>query len=341
MNIIYQLFDEQFVSELFKDRVLPLYPDFIDIKKIKIRAPKKNIWETTYHVVISYETTFKTRDGKERRIPIYCSAHSEEPRKNVYDALSFLWESGFSKGYLSIPHPLFFDKKFNAVFYRGVRGRNLYQFIREKKISEVEKIIPKAAAWFAKLHQIPAGVAKNYNPENSRIKTVIPGSSHIIERIKEDYPEYKELYQKAYKFFIDKEELFLSQTKNRWLVHGDAHPENVIKMSEKKIGVIDFTDLCLADFARDIGAFLQQLNYMIGRKIGDKSFLEETKQSFLENYLKFSKIKIDGPLQERIIIYYHWTALRTATYFLIKHNAEPGRARTLLKEVENYLKKQK
>jgi len=41
MNIIYKLFNEQFVKDLFKKKILPKYPDFIDIKKIKIQPHKK------------------------------------------------------------------------------------------------------------------------------------------------------------------------------------------------------------------------------------------------------------------------------------------------------------
>ena len=34
MNIINQLFDEQYIRKLFKKEVLPKYPDFLDIKKV-------------------------------------------------------------------------------------------------------------------------------------------------------------------------------------------------------------------------------------------------------------------------------------------------------------------
>ena len=33
MNKILQLFDDKYVKKLFRDKVLPLYPDFVDIKK--------------------------------------------------------------------------------------------------------------------------------------------------------------------------------------------------------------------------------------------------------------------------------------------------------------------
>ena len=190
MNKILHLFDEQYVIDLLNKKVLPLYPDFDSIKKVKIRAYKKNIWEKTYHVVIEFKTIFITKEGKKKVLPIICSAHSDEPRKNVYDSLRFLWDKGFSSGYLTIHHPLFYSKYFQGTFYREVEGRNLYQYIREGDIEEVDKIVVKAAKWFTKLHDIKN--AKNFNVENSRIETVFPGINHIVERIKHDYPQYYE-----------------------------------------------------------------------------------------------------------------------------------------------------
>ena len=337
MNIINHLFDEQYVKELFKKEVLPLYSDFREIKRIKIRAPKKNIWETTYHVVIMFDTTFLTLDGKEKKLPIYCSAHSEEPRKNVYDSLKFLWDSSFSKGYLSIPHPLFYSKKFNGIFYRGVRGKHLYQYIRARDFEQIEQIVSKAAAWFAKLHNLSTENVRNFNPQNSRIETVVPGVEHILDRVSRDYPEYEKTYKMFYDKFIQIEKDFLSSTSERWLVHGDAHPENIIKMGKKKIGVIDFTDLCLSDFARDLGSFLQQLEFMCARKIKQPEYTEKINKVFLDNYLVNVTMNIDDEVFERINNYYNWTAIRTATYFLIMHNPEPERARPMIEKVKKNL----
>jgi len=337
MNIIKNLLDEKYVIGLFKKEVLPKYPDFVDIKKINIKAHKNLIWETTYHVVIEFETSFLTKKGKIKILSIFCSAHSDEPRKNVYSALKYLWDNGFAKGSLTIPHPLFYSDQFRGTFYRGVPGRNLYQYIRENKREKIEEIIPKAAAWFAKLHKIPAEKARNFNEENSRIRTVIPGEKLILSEIKKLYPKYYETYEKAYAIFIEKEEDFLSSTKKRWLIHGDAHPENVIKMGKKKVAVIDFTDICLSDFARDLGSFLQQIEYMSMRKINDPEFTEKIKKLFLDNYLKNAKIKMDSGLQERINNYYNWTSIRTATFFLTKYNMEPDRAVPLIEKVKNNL----
>lgn len=337
MNKILKLFDENYVKELFEKEVLPLYSDFTGIKKINIHAYKKNIWEYTYHVVIEFKTDFLTKEGKIKRLPIICSAHSDEPRKNVYDSLRFLWGSGFSNGYLTIPHALFYSEYFSGTFYRGVEGNNLYHYIRNNDRENIESIVKKSAAWFVKLHSINTNGVRNFNKENSRIETVFPGIEHILNRIKRDHPEYYDLYKKVYGKLINDEKEFLSSTDKRWLVHGDAHPENIIKMGKNKTAVIDFTDLCLSDFTRDIGAFLQQLEYMTDRKIGDNEFVAKIKNIFLDEYFKLVKgISLDNNINSRIDTYYYWTMMRTITYFLIKDVQEPERAKPLLDKVSKH-----
>ena len=108
-------------------------------------------------------------------------------------------------------------------------------------------------------------------------------------------------------------------------------------MGKKKLAVIDFTDICLSDCARDLGCFLQQFEYMSMRKINDVEFTEKIKKLFLENYFKNAKIKMDDDLQKRIDNYYNWTNIRTATFFLLKDRAEPDRATPLIEKVKNNL----
>ena len=338
VNKIYQLFDEQYVLDLFNKEVLPLYPGFKKIQNINISPIKKNIWTTTYHVVIKFMTSFLSADGEVIELPIYCSAHSDEPRKSSFAALSFLWQQGFSHGRLTIPRPLFFSNYFNGYFYRGVQGKNLHYYIRHKNYDEIKNIIPRAAAWFAKLHGLPAAKAKNFNKQNSRIQTVIPGFNLIFDKLQHTYPDYWLAYKETFEFIKQKEQEFLKTLSYCWLIHGDAHPENVIKMSANTIAVIDFTDICLADFARDLGAFLQQFKYMSIEKNEDGNYIKTIQNLFLNSYLKQAKIKLNQGLEQRINYYYGWTALRTAVLFLLKEQPEPERAHELLFKVRRDLK---
>ena len=337
MNKILNLFDKDYVLELFNKEVLPLYPDFKKIKQIKIVPVKKNIWNTTYHVVIKFSTSFLTHDGGLVELPFYLTAHSSEPRKSSFEALSFLWQLNFDRGDLVVPHPLFFSDYFNGYFYRGIQGQTLYYYISNKDYAAIEDIVVKAAAWFAKLHNMPTVGVKNFNQENSRVETVLPGMKKILHKINQACPRYFEACKKIYEIIDRKEKRFFAENDRRYLIHGDAHPKNVIKVSEDKIAVIDFTDICLGDFARDLGSFLQQLEFMASKKINDKSYMEKIKKLFLERYLLNSKIELDGYIKERIDNYYNWTALRTATFFMLKDKPEPARAHGLIVKIcENF-----
>ena len=333
MNRILNLFDNNYVMNLFNQQVLPLYPYFREIKKIKIIPIKKNIWQTTYHIVIKFTTSFLTHGGAIVKLPIYCTAHSSEPRKSSFAALKFLWQLGFDRGDLVIPHPLYFSDYFNGYFYRGVPGQTLYHYLSKKNYAVIEDMVIKTAAWFAKLHGLPTAGADNFNPENSRLETVFPGLAHVLKKINRAYPNLYEPYKKIYEIIIQKEKAYFINNNQRYLIHGDAHAKNIIKMGKDKIAVIDFTDMCLADFARDLGSFLQQLDFMGSEKINDLAYVEKIKTIFFNHYRLNSQIKIDDYVKERINNYYNLTALRTATYFLLKDKPELKRSHRPLAEV--------
>lgn len=336
-EVILKLFDEDYVKELFRKKVLPRYPEFKEIKRVKIIPIKNNVWKNSYHVVLRIETAFADGEGKVKKVPVYCSAHSHEPRRNVYSVLRFLWKHNFSRGYLTSPRPLFYSSYFRAVFYGGVKGENLYHYIKKGDFETAHKVTGKAAAWLCKFHKLPLEGAFNFNKQNSRVRTVIPGEEHILNAIGYFYPEYHSFYSRAYKHIREREARFLAASDRRWLVHGDAHPENVIKISEKKVAFIDYADVCLGDFARDLGSFIQQLDYMGGVKAGYPRQASELKDTFLNNYKYFSGISVDPALRERMDVYYYWTAMRTATHFLLRHNYSREKAKPLLEEVEKYL----
>lgn len=338
MNRILNLFDKTYILALFNREILPLYPGFKAIKQIKIKPVKKNIWQTTYHVVIEFLTSFLTHGGKIIELPIYCTAHSEEPRKNSFDALLFLWQLGFDQGNLVIPRPLFFSNYFNGYFYRGVRGQTLYYYLGKKEYAVIEDVVKKTAAWFAKLHSMPTLGVKNFNPENSRIEAAVPGLDKILKKINQAYPSHYEPCKQVYEIINQKEKKYFADNNRLYLIHGDAHAKNIIKMSEDKIAVIDFTDMCLADFTRDLGSFLQQLDFMGSEKIKNSIYVEKIKKIFFENYLLHSKITIDDLAKERINNYYNWTALRTATFFMLREKPDPARANKLLVKVYKNLR---
>lgn len=340
MNKILSLFDEQFVRRLLDKEVLPLYSDFKEIISLKIETYKKLIWITTYHVVISYRVVFLKDNGEEQKLEIVCSAHSHEPRENVFKVLNFLWSNDVNGEEVALPNPLFYNEEFNGTFYRAIEGENLLKFIKNGDREKIEIMLVRTAVLFARLHSVslPKNGDDIFSDANMSLRTVVPGKDNIIWEIGQRFQgKYVDDIMFLYDRFIKQEDDFFAQSDQRWLIHGDAHPENIIAVGENKVGVIDFTDFCPADFARDLGAFLQQLEYKIKRNLKDLEFAVQMKQLFLNSYLEATGLKLDESLQSRMDLYYNWTAIRTATFYLLKHECDQEKAAVIINEVKNNL----
>lgn len=342
MNPASLLLDENYIRELFRQEVLPQYPGFQSIGKIRIRPYKKMMWSTTYHMVIKYVTHFIAEDGASVRLPIVATAHSSEAREKVFSTLSYLWNHNLSDNEINIPRPLFYQAELRATFYRAIEGENLLYFIKSKDWPELEDGMLKTARLFAKIHSLPIEGDYKFNEENSRVATVLPGDKFVLAELARRFEgRYLQPVSEIYKYIIDCENVFLDNTAKRWLVHGDAHPENVIKLTLDRIGIIDFTDFCLADFTRDLGAFIQQMEYRMRERVDDPSLIDKMKHLFLDEYFRVSSEPRDAAIEERINIYYNFASLRTAIYWLLKHDCDPARADSLLDKIQNNLDKLK
>lgn len=338
MNKIKRLFDEEFVLDFFRREVLPFYPDFRGIERVTIKAYKNLVWETTYHVVLGFEAYFVRADGTEAMIPIFCSAHSSEPRENVYHALKYLWDQGFPTATIDLPAPLFYQPDFRAIFYQGLDGENLFYHIDRQDREAVEQIVQASGLMFARLHSLPALPEANFNPHNGRIATVTPGRAVVRREMSARYGRrYDQVLENLYDYFIAQEDKFFNSGQPLCLIHGDAHTENIIQTGPDRIGLIDFTDICLGDFTRDLGTFTQQLDYKAGHKF-DAQYLEHLKERFFAAYWQASERSSSPIITERIQLYYNWTAVRTAIYWFMKHGSDEGKADRILKRVMERLK---
>jgi thiamine kinase-like enzyme len=337
MNPILELFADNYMLTYFRRQLLPLYPEFTKISSIRIIPYKKHVWVKTYHVVVQFLVMFEGSSGKMER-EIFCSAHSDEPRQEVLRSLNFLWDGGFSDDELTIPRPLFFSKRFKGVFYEGLIGDNLHHYLYKRDFVVIRETIIMAAKWFAKLHKFNVPV-KTFNRKNSRLKTVLPGMNKVLQKVSESRPEYLDFYTQAYKKFVTAEEKFLSQQKKLWLIHGDAHPDNVIRTGEYKIGLIDFTDLSVSDLARDLGCFKQQLEYMSSKEGYTSEEISELDSLFFQHYFLHSSEELTESLQKRIELYYNWTAVRTLSYLLFSGFLEKSQSReNKIKDLVNKIK---
>jgi len=199
-------------------------------------------------------------------------------------------------------------------------------------------LVAKSGLLFARLHKLALkGNLPQLDPNNSRISTVIPGVRKIISEVNKRYGETMAAkIAEPYYHCINFEEEYFKTNPKLCLVHGDAHTENIIRVSKRKIGLIDFTDFSLGDQARDIGTFIQQLDYKLEVKFNEAQFTVDMKNLFLEKYLEETGLELNKEFQDRLNNYYIWTSLRTAAYWLLRDKAEPERAITIFKKVDYF-----
>lgn len=311
------------------------------IADIKIFPYKHQINQKSYHIVTRYVISFARKHA--HPVNVFCNANSREPRKGTFKALQFISGHGFTHGKYRAPVPLFYQQKLKAMFYYEIPGSvNLYEYITQKhpSIIKIKKQVALTAQWLKKLHSIPAVSAKNFNARQSSIATVVPGKRFMMNKIQEkhpDYPEFKDKIEALYKIIIRLDRVNSHKIKKS-IIHGDFHPENVIikPYGKNSIGVIDYTDCCIADPMRDLGNFMQQFNTMMHNHISPENTLIINK-IFLKAY--FKKINLPKNIENRLNLYTAWTALRSAMYFLTIRDFDIHRAKKLLKETKNYLKK--
>ncbi|MBU4331758.1 phosphotransferase [Patescibacteria group bacterium] len=323
--------DPQFMSEYFANQVTGAEYKDVNWKNVRITPIKEDIGKF-YHLVIRY-------DVQGIKQPIFCTANAKEDREHAYQALTFIDDQSFFKGKLASLKPLFYDPEFKAMFYLGIDGKALLDYIKDEP-EKVESLIKLVADWLTELHQIKADITKHtFNPLSVRIETIAPGSRVYLEKIKKSYPgnflDFKKIFAEINIF--DERNL----RKNRQcLIHGDLHPENVVinAHDESEITIIDYTDICVADFARDLGNFLQQFEYMTSRYNQELSQnMASLQKSFLNEYLNKRDLELYDELRRRISMYMAWTAFRSATFFLTKGFAEREEAEKLIKRIPEYI----
>lgn len=321
---IKKLLDEKYMIGLFwKER------ESIDnrIKKITslvIRKIKFFESEKFQHAVINYQLNFYDQVNWPQYLSIYVSAHSDGTRQTSFKFMKYIHHQGFGlKEFYSSTKPLFYLDEIKGSFHQELIGHNITYIIQEKPELLPEALL-HAGKCLAKFHQIPKPThlvlkpypfsSKQLDPSNISQRT---GSSFLPTKIM-----INELYPKMEKFFLENHKIF----NRRVFSHGDFHLENIIigtnfiqrPLPFRKVGIIDYTDVCWADRGLDLGSFIQKINFTATYKLGySPSQTKELEDLFLENYLHAAGLKLDHHLQTGIYFWYIWNNLRVIiNYFL-------------------------
>lgn len=325
-------FMERFIGKKYAKKIRGTVLPGIVVESLRYNADTK---EAYYHIVNTYKVRVEKPAIHTTIAQLYCTAHSNGSRKKAARALSFLYKNGFAEGRYRVPQPLGYDPLRRALFYKGFVGPSLLTRLKLRRMTVPS--IELAAGWLAHLHAVQARPGKNaLNTGNSRISTMEPGAHYFLPRIAQwvpkKYPRFKELYDGLQKG----EERWFARHKKQWLIHGDMHPDNIIiakgEDGDYFAGGIDFTDICLGDFARDIGTFLYDVHEVL-RKRSSKQFVQHVQRVFLRKYLGDSGRTLTKDLIRRINFYSAWIGFRATLFYLLQDDAEWLR---VLPEAEEY-----
>ena len=319
-----KLLSLEFCRRLFIKRRRLLAPDLNKIDDLVLKAIKfyaTNAWQ---HAVVHYDIAY--RHGLERReLDIYAGAHSSGLRRRTYEFLVYLWRQGFNAGEFLTPKPLFYHQPLQAMFYLEISGPNLLGLIEQSAPLKSSLIL--AGLGLAKIHKLPRPKNPKLNVYHFNARSLDP--TDIITLTKTWQPRLA-------KTFTDwQSKLIRGHAKlppaPPVVSHGDFHPENVIAINNETIGLIDFSESCLADPAYDAGSFLQQLRFMTNGRYPDAT-VSLWQKLFLKNYLDGLGIKkLSLGWRQRLFWHQAWTALRSAIFYAKLR--DQNRINCLLKDV--------
>lgn len=310
------LFNEEYITELFDSNLKKIFPDFIRIEKLQILPIKKRLGSDFEHVVAGYSFLIIKKIDNERkylRLNVYCSAHSDGSRKKTMAVLKFINTNGVSD-----QKALFYDNKTQAMFYEGVRGQNLYYYIQHQ--IDIKKYVKEVAIRLAQLHELDTDHKLKITKFKSNLWSLDP--SNVLGDVEIKLENCKIEIVKLLKYIRVEFKKLKIENNQQYFIHGDFHPENiVIEEDTKKINIIDFTDVKISDFTQDLGSFLQQFKFMSLRFYPDRK-IEYYQNIFLKNYFKKRNIEINQDIKNRLLFFQAWLSLRSAVFFLRGHDAE-------------------
>lgn len=319
---IAKLVDQKFVKKVFEEHLPKYYPDFKKLVSIDHKPFKRHLGVTSAVFVVEFKITYLDKEGHNRHIDIFASAHSDGSRKGAYTKTKALYTHGFDKGKFRVTQPLFFLPQQKAFFYVSSPGDSLFYFFTKDPKSDLKPSFELAAGWIKKLHQMEIPTTVEW--PTFRISQMVPSPEDFIEDFHNDDKKQGQLVKKLVADMRKLKKSFDKQF-DKNVIYGDYHPENVIikSLDAKDLEMIDFTDLALGDPMMDLGTFLQQFDFMAHNFLSREK-MNQHKRHFVESYFEQKFDDIDVKFINRINLYQAWTALRTAVFlFYMKDVQNP------------------
>lgn len=159
----------------------------------------------------------------------------------------------------SVPRPVAYDEKLEALLYKEMPGINFIDGMAKATEEERISFFRKAGVLARQLHNVDTSkIHQDSNEANCSIEMIMrtinrDSFSEIQKYDPEFYGELKEVYD-----IVSAHEQELRSSVELVCNHGDLHPANLIISEKEGVGMVDFTDVAIAPRARDVGGFLEQ-----------------------------------------------------------------------------------
>lgn len=321
-----QLLDDEFIKKLFDGNLPAFFNGGKKIKSLKRITHKEVRGNFDYTLIIEFRLKILFEDKKIKEKSIFCKAHSDEKKNKSTYYMEMLYKNGFNKGLYQVPRPLIYLPELKAGFYEGARGHNLLYYLSKKNYKKIKTIVKDAAHWISKLHEFEFNKFDSLKLATTKIRDNHPPIKQVFARMKERFPQLYEEFMPLYKETIRYEAKFLKDLKKQEktkIIYADYHPENIIfpSHSQKGIVVIDFTDLALGDPYRDVGTFIEQVEFMAQRFMPSEK-AKYWRKVFLDEYAIANDLKLTKRDYQRIHLYCLWTSLRNIIYFFYKKDPD-------------------
>lgn len=333
---IEKLEDAEFMKDLFwkkRKQIDPRIKKIIDLSYKRIKFYQEKDFQ---HAVINYLLRFFDHVDWQQYLKIYASAHSDGSRARTFKIMQHIHSHGFGlREKYSSTKPLFYYPPLKSSFHQELMGENLI-YVYKNHPGLLPAAAAEAGVCLAKFHALPLPAdppLKRYPLNNKQLDP-----SKIIKRTKDAFLAEKTFIQKAFQeimiFFDSHPHLF----KNTVFSHGDFHLENIIigavfemkPIKIKKVGIIDYTDVCYADRGLDLGSFMQKLLFIADYKLKlSLKQKDELAGGFLRAYQKHAELPSSDHLLPSITFWQTWNALRVLTNYLLYDKPEAIQILTL------------
>ena len=332
---IAKLMDSDFVADIFNKKLSNYYPDFAKVIGINLKPFKKHLGLTSAVFVVEYKISYQSQDRQKKALNIFASAHSDGSRQGAYRKTKIIYEHGFDQGKYRVTRPLFFLPEQKAFVYEASLGQSFFNFFSQDPQADLTAVLSLAAGWIKKLHSLEL-YSKKFDWGHFNIDEMVPSPKIFLADFMSKDKE-QGLLVDSLLAGLKNFQLKLDSQIKKTVIYGDYHPENIIirDLQADYLEMIDFTDIAFGDPMIDLGAFLQQFDFM-GHSFISRQKINEYKKYFVESYFGQDLAEISAGFFARINLYQSWTALRTAVFlFYMKDRQNP--IDDLLKDALGYL----